>query len=466
MAKPSHATWGGRFSAGPAELMLQFSESVSFDRRLAPFDIAGSKAHSAMLAHVGLITAKERDAIHTGLDAILAEIEAGKFTWETKLEDVHMNIEQALTKRVPAAAKLHTARSRNDQIATDMRLFFKAACATLAEKIKGAERALLAVAEANRDVLIPGYTHLQRAQPVFLAHHLFAWLEMLDRDRARFGDVAAHANVCPLGSGAIAGTTLPIDREFTAKALGFVDGKGRPQVTQNSMDTVADRDLFIEFAAACAMFGVHMSRIAEDLILWSSAEFKFVELPDTFCTGSSLMPQKKNPDSCELLRGKSARLQGNLHTLLTLAKGLPLTYNRDLQEDKPPVFDSYDQTALCADVLAGTLAGMEIHRERCAEAVRDPALLATDLADYLVLKGVPFRDAHHAVGAVVRLAEKNHVELNQLATEDVQKVHEAFAADWIEVFDLKRAIAKREGTGMPGPKQIAKQFARWRKALA
>ena len=466
MAKPSHATWGGRFTAGPAELMLQFSESVSFDRRLAPFDIAGSKAHSAMLAHVGLITVKERDAIHAGLDVILAEIAAGRFKWETKLEDVHMNIEQALTKRVPAAAKLHTARSRNDQIATDMRLFFKHACATLAAKIRAAEQALLALAAANRDVLIPGYTHLQRAQPVFLSHHLFAWLEMLDRDRARFGDVAAHANWCPLGSGAIAGTTLPIDREFTAKALGFVDDRGRPQVTQNSMDTVADRDLFIEFAGACALFGVHLSRIAEDLILWSSTEFKFVELPDTFCTGSSLMPQKKNPDSCELLRGKSARLQGNLHTLLTLAKGLPLTYNRDLQEDKPPVFDSFDQSALCADVLAGTLAGLTVVRERCAAAVRDPALLATDLADYLVLKGVAFRDAHHAVGAVVRLAEKNNVEINQLSTEDVRTVHAAFGPDWIEVFDLQRALAKREGTGMPGPKQVARQFARWKKLLA
>ncbi len=465
MAKASHATWGGRFTAGPAELMLQFSESVSFDRRLAPFDIAGSKAHSAMLAHVGLITKRERDEIHAGLDAVWRDIEAGKFKWETKLEDVHMNIEQALTKRVPAAAKLHTARSRNDQIATDMRLFFKAACAVVQEKIRGAERALLTVAEANRDVLIPGYTHLQRAQPVYLAHHLFAWLEMLERDRARFADVATHANWCPLGSGAIAGTTLPIDREFTAKALGFVDAKGRPQVTQNSMDTVADRDLFIEFAVACATFGVHLSRIAEDLILWSSAEFKFVELPDTFCTGSSLMPQKKNPDSCELLRGKSARLQGNLHTLLTLVKGLPLTYNRDLQEDKPPVFDSFDQTAICADVLAGTLAGMTLNREKCAAAVADPALLATDLADYLVLKGVAFRDAHHAVGAVVRLAEQKGVALNRLTTADMHGVHAAFEADWSDVFDLKRALAKREGTGMPGPKQVAKQFARWKKIL-
>ena len=446
--------------------MLQFSESVSFDRRLAPFDIAGSKAHSSMLAHVGILTTKERDAIHAGLDAVLAEIVAGKFIWSRQLEDVHMNIEQALTKRVSAAAKLHTARSRNDQVAIDMRLFFKQACAVLSEKILGAQKTILAVAVRDGDVLIPGYTHLQRAQPVFLAHHLFAYLEMLERDRARFAVVADHANWCPLGSGAIAGTTLPIDREFTAKQLGFVDAKGRPRVTQNSMDTVADRDLFIEFASACALFGVHISRIAEDLIIWSSVEFKFIDLPDTFCTGSSLMPQKKNPDSCELLRGKSARLQGNLHTLLTLVKGLPLTYNRDLQEDKPPVFDSFDQTAICADVLAGTIEGMTIFRERCAGAVADPALLATDLADYLVARGVPFRDAHHAVGAVVKLAEKLKLPLNKLPLDEVKKVHPGYGDDWAKVFDLKRAMAMRKGTGMPGPAQVKKQFSRWKKLLS
>ncbi len=465
MPKASQATWGGRFTAVPADLMLQFSESVSFDRRLAPFDIAGSKAHSAMLAEVGLITAKECAAIHGGLDAILAEIATGTFTWNTQLEDVHMNIEHALTQRVPAAAKLHTARSRNDQIATDMRLWFKFACGVLREKIANAERVLLAAAAANRDILIPGYTHLQRAQPVYLAHHLFAWLEMLDRDRARFAEVADHANWCPLGAGALAGTTLPIDRELTATLLGFTDAKGRPQVTQNSMDTVADRDGFIEFATACALLGVHLSRIAEDLILWSSAEFKFVELSDAFSTGSSLMPQKKNPDACELLRGKSARLQGNLHTLLTLVKGLPLTYNRDLQEDKPPVFDSFDQSALSTDVLAGVLGGLTFNRERCAAAVADPALLATDVADYLVRRGVPFREAHHAVGAVVRLAEQRAVPLNQLPTEAVQQLHPAFGPDWVESFDLTSALAKRTGTGMPGPAQLAKQFTRWEKLL-
>jgi argininosuccinate lyase len=461
----AHVTWGGRFSAGPAELMLKFSESVSFDHRLAPFDIMGSKAHAAMLAHVGLLTKAECKAIQGGLDQIMHEVHEGRFTWHASNEDVHMNIEQALTERVPAAAKLHTARSRNDQVATDMRLFFKYACAQLGEKIVGAQRALLALAERNGDVMIPGYTHLQRAQPVFATHHLFAWMEMLQRDRERFADVFDHANWCPLGSGAIAGTTLPIDREFTAVQLGFVDDKGRPRVTQNSMDTVADRDVFIEFAAACAIAGVHFSRMAEDLILWSSSEFAYVSLPDAFCTGSSLMPQKKNPDSCELLRGKSARLQGNLHTLLTLAKGLPMTYNRDLQEDKPPVFDSFDQTSLCADVLSGTLAGLEFRRECCAEAVADAALLATDLADYLVTKGVPFRQAHHAIGAVVKLAEGKGLPLDKLSLVDLKVIHPAFQKDWVDIFNLERAMARRVGTGMPSPAQIKRQFTRWRKLL-
>jgi len=465
MAKQAQATWGGRFSAGPAGLMLRFSESVSFDHRLAPFDIAGSKAHSAMLAKVGLISKKERDAIHRGLDGIGREVRAGKFKWRTELEDVHMNIEQALTKRVPAAARLHTARSRNDQVATDMRLYLKVACAEIGVHLVSAQRAILKVARKNGTVLIPGYTHLQRAQPVFLAHHLFAYLEMLQRDAERFATVANHANWCPLGSGAIAGTTLPIDREFTAEALGFVDAAGRPRVTQNSMDAVSDRDLHIEFASACALTGVHFSRMAEDLILWASQEFKFIDLPDAFCTGSSLMPQKKNPDSLELLRGKAARLQGNLHTLLVLVKGLPLTYNRDLQEDKPPVFDSHDQTALCLQVLAGTVASLTVNKKKCAAAVADPALLATDLADYLVGKHVPFRAAHHVVGAVVRLAEQKGVPLNQLAFADVKQIHPAFGRDWVQSFDLTKAMARRTGTGMPGPAQVARQFRRWAKIL-
>jgi argininosuccinate lyase len=465
MAKQTQATWGGRFDAGPAELMLKFSESASFDRRLAPYDVAGSKAHCAMLAKVGLITGKERKAIQAGLDAVLEDIVSGRFTWDKRLEDVHMNIEHALTLRVPAAAKLHTARSRNDQIATDMRLFFKDACSVLGSKVLAVQQALLALAEANSGVLIPGYTHLQRAQPVSAAHHLLAWVEMLARDRTRLAEVAEKANECPLGSGALAGTTLPIDREYTARLLGFVDARGRAKVTQNSMDAVADRDVFIEFALACALFGVHVSRIAEDLILWSSAEFRFVSLPDAFRTGSSLMPQKKNPDSCELLRGKSARLQGNLHTLLTLVKGLPMTYNRDLQEDKPPVFDSFDQASICADVLEGTVAGMAFNPQRCQAAVSDPALLATDLADYLVSRGVAFRKAHHAVGAVVALAERRGCAIPELSSTEVNRLHPAFGEDWASVFDLGRALAMRKGTGMPGPAQIARQIARWKKLL-
>jgi argininosuccinate lyase len=346
-----------------------------------------------------------------------------------------------------------------------MRLFFKYACAALGVRVLGVQRALLGVADANRGVVMPGYTHLQRAQPVCASHHLLAWIEMLERDRTRLSEVAGKANVCPLGSGAIAGTTLPIDREFAARMLGFVDRRGRPRVTQNSMDAVADRDLFIEFALACALLGVHFSRIAEDLILWTSSEFRFVSLPDAFSTGSSLMPQKKNPDACELLRGKSARLQGNLHTLLTLVKGLPMTYNRDLQEDKPPVFDSFDQASMCADVLEGTVRGMSFNRGRCADAASDPALLATDLADYLVSRGVPFREAHHAVGAVVALAESRGCAIPDLTNAEVNRVHPRFGKGWASVFDLDRALSMRKGTGMPGPAQVARQLARWKKTL-
>lgn len=458
-------TWGGRFSKGPAELMLRFSESVSFDSRLARFDIQGSKAHAAMLCHVGILSARERDAIHKGLDAIGREIEAGRFVWRMELEDVHMNIEQALTDKVPAAAKLHTARSRNDQVATDVRLFLKDACTQLRGALSVLVGTLLDLAGRTEDVYIPGYTHLQRAQPVSMAHHLLAYVEMFGRDRLRMEEIADHANWCPLGSGAIAGTTLPIDREYSARQLGFVDRKGKPRVTRNSMDAVADRDLLIEFASACALIGTHFSRVAEDMILWSSAEFGFIRLPDAFTTGSSLMPQKKNPDSLELLRGKSARLQGHVQSLFTMVKGLPLTYNRDLQEDKPPVFDALDQTLLCLAVLEQTVAGAEANPEACARAVEDPALLATDLVDYLVEKGVPFRQGHHIVGALVALAEKQQVPLNALSDKDVAAVDPRLESDWRKVFDLRRALSKRENTGMPGPRQVRKQIAYWRRVL-
>ncbi|GHB98008.1 argininosuccinate lyase [Cerasicoccus arenae] len=466
MAKPGkQATWGGRFSSGPAELMQRFSESVSFDARLAPFDVQGSKAHAAMLAHVGILTAKECSAIQKGLDTVLKDIQAGNFTWDITCEDVHMNIEQELTRRVPAAAKLHTARSRNDQVATDMRLFFKHACAEIDTALGMALSALLTLAEASQEIYLPGYTHLQRAQPVSAAHHLLAYIEMFVRDRERFAQIADRANWCPLGSGAIAGTTLPIDREFTALQLGFVDKKGKPRVTRNSMDAVADRDLFIEFASACALCGVHWSRVAEDVILWNSAEFGFIKLPDSFTTGSSLMPQKKNPDSFELLRGKAARLQGHVTALMAMTKGLPLTYNRDLQEDKPPVFDAFDQTMICLAVLAGSFDGAAFNEEKCAAAVSDPALLATDLVDYLVVRGVAFRDAHHIIGALVGLSEKKKLPLNELSLADVQGVSDKFAADWVDVFNVPAALKKREKTGMPGPRQVKKQLAKWKASL-
>jgi len=456
------ATWGGRFSEGPAELMLRIGESVSFDRRLAAFDVQGSKAQAAMLAHVGIISTAECDAIRSGLDAILLEIEAGQFNWDRALEDVHMNIEQALTQRVVAAAKLHTARSRNDQVATDMRLWFKHACTQLKDSLGTVIAAMVDLADRTQSVIIPGYTHLQRAQPVSMAHHLLAYVEMFDRDRKRMADVFDQANVCPLGSGAIAGTTLPIDREFVARELQFVDAKGQPRLTQNSMDAVSDRDVFISFAVACATIGVHLSRLSEDFILWSSAEFGFVRLPDAFSTGSSLMPQKKNPDAFELIRGKSARLTANLQLLLTMVKGLPLTYNRDLQEDKPPVFDSFDQTQLMLDCVAACMADIVVDAARCADAVSDPALLATDVVDYLVERAVPFREAHHVVGALVALSEELQIPLNQLPYERVAAIHPKLEVHWNQVFDIQRALEAREQAGMPGPKQVAARIAHWR----
>ena len=460
------ATWGGRFLEGPSDLMLCIGESVSFDHRLASFDIQGSKAQASMLAHVGIITTEERDAIKDGLDSILSQVQSGDFTWDPELEDVHMNIEHALTQKVPAAAKLHTARSRNDQVATDMRLWFKYACDEIHTSLNAVMSSLVNLADKTQTVVIPGYTHLQRAQPVSMAHHLLAYVEMLDRDRTLFSSVKEEANICPLGSGAIAGTTLSIDREFVAIELGFVNEKGEAKITENSMDAVSDRDCFIQFASACTSVGIHLSRLSEDFILWSSSEFSFVKLPDSFTTGSSLMPQKKNPDVFELIKGKSARLIGNLQTLLTLLKGLPLTYNRDLQEDKPPVFDSFDQTLLILDCASVCLPDIKVNLERCAEAVEDPALLATDLVDYLVKKAVPFREAHHVVGALVSLSEESKTPLNELSYTDVSKIHKAFDEDWSQVFDLEKAFSSRELKGMPGPEQVSNRIVYWSKLLA
>ncbi|HTQ49687.1 MAG TPA: argininosuccinate lyase [Candidatus Acidoferrales bacterium] len=466
MKKNSPVSRSGRFAGGPARDVAQFTESVSFDRRLWRHDILGSLVHAEMLQKIGLLSSAERNAIVHGLKAIAREIEQGKFHWKATLEDVHMNLEAELTRRVPAGAKLHTARSRNDQVALDLRLWLRDEIVLLLGEITDLQRSLVTLGEKYADVLIPGYTHLQRAQPVYLAHHLLAYVEMLERDCERLWDCHSRVNICPLGSGAIAGSTLPLDRVFVAKLLGFVDASGRPQLTQNSMDAVSDRDFAVEFCAAAALLAVHLSRLAEDLILWASVEFNFIKIADSYTTGSSLMPQKKNPDIAELARGKSGRVIGNLVALLTLLKGLPMTYNRDLQEDKERVFDTADTVHATVRLMAAMLRNTKVNHAACASAASDPALLATDLADYLVKKGMPFRQAHHVVGAVVALAERAGKPLNGLTFAELQSVDKNFGRDALGVFDLKRAMAKRNLTGAPGTREVAKQLARWREQLS
>jgi argininosuccinate lyase len=455
----------GRFAGGPAAEVAAFSESISFDWRLWRHDILGSLAHAAMLARIGVLTKQEWGAIRRGLEQIRREIVAGKFRWKPELEDVHMNIEAELTRRVPAGAKLHTARSRNDQVALDTRLWLRDEIGELAGEIRALQRALVQLGARNAGVIIPGYTHLQRAQPVYLAHHLLAYVEMLDRDRDRIVDCFYRVNLCPLGSGAIAGSTLRLDREFVARQLGFVDARGRPRLTHNSMDAVSDRDFMVEFCAAAALLAVHLSRLAEDVILWASSEFNFIKIADAYTTGSSLMPQKKNPDVAELTRGKAGRVIGNLVALLTLLKGLPMTYNRDLQEDKERLFDTADTVRACVRLMAAMLAHTKVNTAACAAAAGDPLLLATDLADYLVKKGMVFRQAHHVVGAVVGLAERNGVRLDQLSLRDFQNVSPAFGPDVKRVFDLKSAMTRRRIAGAPGTREVARQLARWRAKL-
>jgi len=465
MKKKSPVSRSGRFTGGPGEDVAAFSESISVDWRLWRHDIAGSMAHATMLQTIGVLTRAESRAIINGLDQIGREIKAGKFKWKIELEDVHMNIESALTERVPAGAKLHTARSRNDQVALDLRLWLRDEITALLGEIVGLQRALVALGEHNAAVLIPGYTHLQRAQPVYFAHHLLAYVEMLERDCERLWDCHSRVNVCPLGSGAIAGSTLRLDRELVARLLGFVDADDEVQLTQNSMDAVSDRDFAIEFCAAGAVLALHLSRLAEDVILWASAEFNFIKIADAYTTGSSLMPQKKNPDVAELTRGKTGRVYGNLMSLLTLLKGLPMTYNRDLQEDKERLFDTADTVRACVRLMSAMLRHTRVNASSCRAAASDPALLATDLADYLVQKGIPFRKAHHAVGAVVALAERAGKVLNQLNLADLQSVDQTFGRDALSVFDLPRAMARRNLPGAPGTKEVAKQLARWRKLL-
>ena len=466
MNKTSPVSRSGRFAGGPAIDVTQFTQSVSFDWRLWRHDIHGSKAHASMLHRVGLLTRIELRSILNGLDRIAREIQSGNFRWKPELEDVHMNLEAELTRRVPAGAKLHTGRSRNDQVALDMRLWLRDEIRDLLNEIRSLQRALLQLAEREREVVIPGYTHLQRAQPVYLAHHLLAYIEMLARDDERLLQGLKRMNVCPSGSGALAGTTLPLDRKYVAVLLGFVDSRKQPQVSQNSMDAVSDRDFVVEFCAHAALMGVHLSRLAEDLVIWSSSEFNFIRIADAYTTGSSLMPQKKNPDVAELTRGKSGRLIGNLVGLLVLLKGLPMTYNRDLQEDKERLFDTVDNIRATVRICTAMLQNTQLNREMCLAAAHDPALLATDLADYLVRKNVSFRRAHHAVGALVALAERRGVRLNELTLEQFQSIEKRFEADALELFDLKKALQRRNLIGAPGANEVTKQLARWKRLLS
>jgi len=452
--------WKGRFQQETSALLQQYSESISFDWRLWRHDIAGSIAHSAALQQAGLITAEERAKIVEGLNGIGAEIEAGTFQWKTELEDVHMNIEAELTKRIgDAGAKLHTARSRNDQVALDIRLFLRDTCDELDALLTEMQRSLVDLGAREREVIIPGYTHLQRAQPVYFAHHLLAYVEMFQRDRDRVQDARKRINVLPLGSGAIAGSTIVLDRELVARELNF------PAVTQNSMDAVSDRDFAVELLAALALVAVHLSRLSEDVILWASSEFQYLKLSDAFTTGSSLMPQKKNPDVAELTRGKSGRVIGNLVSLLTTLKGLPMTYNRDMQEDKEPVFDSIDTIRTALAVFAAMLREAHANPAACAAAVADPMLLATDLADYLVNRGIPFRKAHEVIGRAVALCGEKKCELTQLTLADYQSLSPVFQADVFEMLHVQKSMEARKAIGAPSPQNVAAQLARWQSAL-
>ena len=450
----------GRFDQPASEMAQRYGESVSVDWRLYSHDIRGSLAHAKALAAAGILTTQEHDEIKAALTVIEAEIGAGDFRWESSLEDVHMNIEAALTKRIGSAgAKLHTARSRNDQIALDLRLYVKAEAAEVCQRLRALQAALLAVAEIQQNVLLPGYTDLQRAQPISLAHYFLAHLEALERDHGRLLDCAKRADVLPLGSGAIAGSTIALDRELIARELGFAN------LSQNSLDAVGDRDFVAEFLFGLAMIGMHLSRLSEDLILWSTAEFGFITFSDAFSAGSSLMPQKKNPGMAELTRAKTGRLYGNLLALLTTLKGLPTSYNRDLQEDKTPLFDSVNTVREALQCFAAMLPELRVNAARMEAAANDPSLLATDLAEYLVKKGMPFREAHDAVGKLVARATAAKLALSNVSLFEMQEVSRLFEEDVVKVFDVRGSLAKRTALGAPSPENVSAQIARWRSLL-
>ncbi|MEW8682621.1 MAG: argininosuccinate lyase [Candidatus Thiodiazotropha endolucinida] len=460
----SHAPtkpWSGRFNEPTDAFVEAFTASVGFDQRLYQYDIQGSIAHATMLARQGILSDSERDVIVHGLKQIRKRIEQGDFTWSISLEDVHMNVESALTEAIgDAGKKLHTGRSRNDQVATDIRLWLRDEIEQIKDAILRLQTALLDKAELEADTILPGFTHLQTAQPVSFGHHMMAWFEMLERDRERLADCNRRLNVMPLGAAALAGTTYPIDRHMTAELLGF----SRP--AENSLDAVSDRDFAIEFSAAASILMMHLSRFSEELIIWSSAQFGFIELSDSFCTGSSIMPQKKNPDVPELIRGKSGRIFGHLIALLTLMKSQPLAYNKDNQEDKEPLFDSVDNLKGSLKVFADMVPAINCRKEAMRQATMQGFATATDLADYLVRKGIPFRDAHEVVGRAVAFGVAEGRDLSQMKLEELQRFSSEIEADVFDILTLEGSLAARDHIGGTAPNQVRRAIARARERLA
>ncbi|MCU7892841.1 MAG: argininosuccinate lyase [Candidatus Thiodiazotropha sp. (ex Ustalcina ferruginea)] len=459
----SHAPtklWSGRFNQPTDAFVEAFTASVEFDQRLYQYDIQGSIAHATMLASQGILSDAERDAIVQGLELIRKHIEQGDFTWSVALEDVHMNIESALTEAIgDAGKKLHTGRSRNDQVATDIRLWLRDEIETIRTAILRLQAALLDKAELEIETILPGFTHLQTAQPVTFGHHLMAWFEMLERDRERLADCNKRLNVMPLGAAALAGTTYPIDRHQTAELLGF----SRP--AENSLDAVSDRDFAIEFSAAASILMMHLSRFSEELIIWSSAQFGFIELSDSFCTGSSIMPQKKNPDVPELIRGKTGRIFGHLIGLLTLMKSQPLAYNKDNQEDKEPLFDTVDNLKGSLKVFADMVSAITCRKEMMRRATMQGFATATDLADYLVRKGIPFRDAHEVVGKAVAFGIAEGRDLSEMSLQELQTFSSEIAADVFEILTLEGSLSARDHIGGTAPKQVRAAIIRARERL-
>jgi len=455
-----HQAWSGRFAEPVADFVLRYTASVGFDRRLAQADIDGSLAHAAMLAQVGVLTAEDLQAIEHGLGLVRGEIERGEFAWRLDLEDVHLNIEARLTELIGAAGKrLHTGRSRNDQVATDLRLYLRAQIDAVLVELQRLQRSLVELAGAHTATILPGFTHLQVAQPVVLGHHLLAYVEMLERDAERLREARVRVNSLPLGAAALAGTSYPIDRDAVARRLGF------DAVSRNSMDAVSDRDFVIEFCAAAAIAMVHLSRFAEELILWTSPQFGFVDLPDRFTTGSSIMPQKRNPDVPELARGKTGRVVGSLVALLMMVKGQPLAYNKDNQEDKEPLFDTVDTLRDTLQAFAELVPGIVVHPEAMRRAAQRGFATATDLADYLVRRGMPFRDAHEAVGRAVRRAGALGCDLSELSIEELRAFAPQIEADVRSALSLEGSVAARDHVGGTAPAQVARQVAFWRARL-